>query len=811
MIKKLVTLALILTISILGQIAIAQPTSASSWNAGNIISDNVFANSDSMTVSQIQTFLNSKVPTCDTWGARVSEFGGGTRRQWAEARGHSAPFICLRDYTEGGKSSAQIIYDISKEYTINPQTLLVLIQKEQSLVTDTWPINTQYRSATGYGCPDTAPCDSQYFGLTNQLRWAAKMFRAILNASPTWYTPYVLGSNFIQYSPIASCGGSSVTIQNRATQALYNYTPYQPNQAALNAGWGEVNCGAYGNRNFFLYFTSWFGSTQDSTPLISSAVTTSTTRAGIGQPIYVSYTIKNPNNYPVVAPTVGVSNRLAGTFHDFNITSNVQFAANETKSFSGVFFPGQTGTYNMSVTYNLASNWWAGNSTNVAVERPKVELSKPLSINPELPLVGSPHTVSYTLKNTGQVEAHLTHVMASNTSNGVNFGYTSDNIVILKPGQSHTYSTSRTGSSTAQQQTWASYMLPTGEWVNLGSKLSSRSYASEAKVEVSGPLTSTPKYPLVSTDTSVKFTLKNIGDKPKVYKNIGVAVIRDSDNQRFDFPSKSVTLNGSSSYTYESSRTLPTKDSYTYIATGTVDGSEWGSHVIGEASPQSTKTTSVKTYSSPAKIEVTVPLKNMTKKQGEVTTLSYSVKNTGNQPADSVAIAYFCRFNSTQYCDIPGDTVTLSEGQSHTVTRSLSFNTPGTYTLKPLRYQNGTWTDYGSPTTLTIQAMKVNTSVLSASLSLSRSSIALGEDVSATYTIKNNTSIKLQIPRFAVAARLNGFNDFGFKDWFNISPGESITFTETFKPTARGQYTLFPVMNFNSDWIGYSESTLNVK
>lgn len=235
----------------------------SGWNAGNIISDSVFTNKGTMGTGSIQAFLNSKVPHCDTWGEQTSEFGGGTRRQWAEARGYSPPYTCLKDYSQNGKSAAQIIYDAAQEFTINPQVLLVLLQKEQSLVTDTWPLSIQYRSATGYGCPDTAACDADYYGFTNQVRWAARMFRAILNDSPTWYTPYELGNNFIRYSPDASCGGSNVYIQNRATQALYNYTPYQPNQDALNAGWGTVHCGAYGNRNFYLYFTTWFGSTKD--------------------------------------------------------------------------------------------------------------------------------------------------------------------------------------------------------------------------------------------------------------------------------------------------------------------------------------------------------------------------------------------------------------------------------------------------------------------------------------------------------------------------------------------------------------------
>lgn len=235
------------------------------WTPGRIIDDAVFTNNSSMTTAQIQQFLNSKVASCDTWGTRTSEYGGGTRRQWAESRGYSAPFTCLKDYTQDGRSAAQIIYDVSQEFTINPQVLIVLLQKEQGLVTDTWPLSLQYRSATGYGCPDTAPCDSQYYGLVNQLTWAARMFRAIMNNSPTWYTPKTLGNNYIQWSPTSSCGGSVVNIENRSTQALYNYTPYQPNQAALNTDYGTGDgCSAYGNRNFYVYFRDWFGSTKQS-------------------------------------------------------------------------------------------------------------------------------------------------------------------------------------------------------------------------------------------------------------------------------------------------------------------------------------------------------------------------------------------------------------------------------------------------------------------------------------------------------------------------------------------------------------------
>lgn len=267
--KLLFALAMILGLST----TYIQPASAAviGFNAGRIIDDIVMANSSAMSVSQIQSFLNSKVTTCDTKGQQLSEFGGPDlngdgkvqRWEWGKSKYNQTTFTCLKNYSTGGRSAAQIIYDTGRKYSINPQVLIVLLQKEQSLVTDTWPVNTQYKTATGYGCPDTAPCDSKYYGLVNQLDWAAHLFHSVMTQDPGWYSPYVVGNNFIRWNPNTKCGGSTVKIENWATAALYDYTPYRPNQAALNAGWGTGDsCSSYGNRNFYSYFTQWFGSTR---------------------------------------------------------------------------------------------------------------------------------------------------------------------------------------------------------------------------------------------------------------------------------------------------------------------------------------------------------------------------------------------------------------------------------------------------------------------------------------------------------------------------------------------------------------------
>jgi hypothetical protein len=281
-VARLVNVSILILLFIVIQMILptrqANAASATSFNAGNIISDSIFTNNKSMDVNQIQNFLNSKVPNCDTNGTQRSEFGSGTRAQWAATRGNYPPFTCLKDYKENGIGAAQIIHNVSQQYQINPQVLIVLLQKEQGLVTDTWPMPNQYRSATGYGCPDTAPCNVQYYGLTNQISWSAKMFHSIMIQSPNWYTPYTVGNNNIKWNPSNSCGSGSVVIKNLATAALYSYTPYQPNQAALNAGYGTGDsCSAYGNRNFYLYFNDWFGSTYSPEPIGASIFNQRTT------------------------------------------------------------------------------------------------------------------------------------------------------------------------------------------------------------------------------------------------------------------------------------------------------------------------------------------------------------------------------------------------------------------------------------------------------------------------------------------------------------------------------------------------------
>jgi len=262
--------------------------SGSDWRAGRIMDDSVFYNKSSMSVDQIQEFLNSKVPTCDTNGTQIYS-GSQTRAQYSTSQGYPPPYTCLKDYKEnptthennlsgnpvpaGAQSAATIIWNAAQQYNINPQVLIVLLQKEQGLVLDSWPWTIQFRSATGYSCPDGGSCDSQYYGFYNQVTSAAWQFRRYATF-PNNYN-YIAGhNNTIKWFPNSTCGSSTVFIENTATAGLYDYTPYQPNAAALSDlnGSGDA-CSSHGNRNFWRDFTRWFGSTLADDKLKESPAT----------------------------------------------------------------------------------------------------------------------------------------------------------------------------------------------------------------------------------------------------------------------------------------------------------------------------------------------------------------------------------------------------------------------------------------------------------------------------------------------------------------------------------------------------------
>ncbi len=238
----------------------AQAADVRNFRPGNIIGNEVFRNNGSMTASQIQSFLDQKNSVClKSYRAPslIDANRNGQVEDWTSAERYGGP--------NGNQTmtAAQLIKAASDIYQINPQVLLATLQKEQGLITRSDCPDWRYRTAFGYGCPDTAACDSAAFGFTTQIDNAAYHFKGYYQNSLT-YVPFTKGTYSIGFNPDSRCGSTKVSIENEATASLYSYTPYQPNNYAKNSGGDDKypNCGAFGNLNFWKFFTDWFGSTH---------------------------------------------------------------------------------------------------------------------------------------------------------------------------------------------------------------------------------------------------------------------------------------------------------------------------------------------------------------------------------------------------------------------------------------------------------------------------------------------------------------------------------------------------------------------
>lgn len=236
----------------------AQALSGSDFNPENIIADTMFYDRNAMSASQIQDFLNAKIGSCAN-GLCLNVASTNFPSQPASISPGTGSTIC--DPIAGGSMPiSELIYRVQVACSISAKVILVTMQKEQALTTSSAPSSWALMHAMGMACPDTAPCDSAFEGLATQIYTGARQLMTY-KAARFLRQP---GLNYIGYSPSSSCGGSTLNIANYATAALYNYTPYQPNGAALaNLGGTGDGCSAYGNRNFWVFYNAWFGPTQD--------------------------------------------------------------------------------------------------------------------------------------------------------------------------------------------------------------------------------------------------------------------------------------------------------------------------------------------------------------------------------------------------------------------------------------------------------------------------------------------------------------------------------------------------------------------
>lgn len=207
--------------------ALLFPASALAFNPNYIISDAELMDADAMNRDQIQAFLE---------------------------RGTLADYRTL-DWEGRTRDAADIIWRAAQQHGINPRFLLVLLQKEQSLVEDPDPTQKQYDWATGYGV-----CDSCSMSDSGIARWQG-FGKQVNSAAMQFIDGYM--ADIETYGVTAGKYGANVTVtidetevtpHNAATAAMYAYTPH-----------------LHGNENFVKIWDEWFGKEYPTGTLLQAA------------------------------------------------------------------------------------------------------------------------------------------------------------------------------------------------------------------------------------------------------------------------------------------------------------------------------------------------------------------------------------------------------------------------------------------------------------------------------------------------------------------------------------------------------------
>jgi hypothetical protein len=204
------------------------PNNTNDFNPNYIISDFEVLAYDSMDLQFIQEFLTSK---------------GGYLASYKTNACTDDDVLNKRECSGQIMSAAEIIYDRAAINKVSPKFIIVLLQKEQSLIEDKNPLQSQLDWACGYGCPDGDSCNLSWKGFWKQVNSASLQFRDYMD-NPHLYT-YKAGQTYTFTNPYATSdkpAATAVTPANQATAALYNYTPHVYN----------------GNYNFYKIWQRYF-------------------------------------------------------------------------------------------------------------------------------------------------------------------------------------------------------------------------------------------------------------------------------------------------------------------------------------------------------------------------------------------------------------------------------------------------------------------------------------------------------------------------------------------------------------------------
>jgi hypothetical protein len=240
-----------LTLSLILSLFLADSALAATFNPEYIISDSEMTDASSMSYAEIELFLRNR-------GGYISknffQNNDGETMSAAQIIYNAAHNYDCDGVTLSAKPTRAEREQKCRPAPINPKFLLVLLQKEQSLIEEQSPTQKQLDWATGYAvcdnCSMNDPAIQRWKGFGKQINSASLQFSDYMS-NPQYYT-YKAGNTYVISN--TGRGPSVVTIRNQATAALYNYTPHVYN----------------GNYNFFNLWNRYFNRSYPNNSLLQA-------------------------------------------------------------------------------------------------------------------------------------------------------------------------------------------------------------------------------------------------------------------------------------------------------------------------------------------------------------------------------------------------------------------------------------------------------------------------------------------------------------------------------------------------------------
>lgn len=187
----------------------------------------------------------------------IDQWSAERIQQFLVSKKSALAHMTLKDIDGVKKRPSDILWRVAGSYVLNPQYLLVLLQKEQSLIEDPSPSEKQLDWATGFGVCDACSMDDptiqDFKGFANQLEYAAKQHR-----ERYLFQLLMRGTTIAGHAPgkTSVIDGTAVTPINQATAMLYSYTPH-----------------IHGNQTVWRIWRRWFSRTLPDGTLVSDMQT----------------------------------------------------------------------------------------------------------------------------------------------------------------------------------------------------------------------------------------------------------------------------------------------------------------------------------------------------------------------------------------------------------------------------------------------------------------------------------------------------------------------------------------------------------